>query len=114
MFTTAAEFTLHSIGRLSRLAFADTAQQSGQIQQVCDPQERPALTHDDLRIRCYQIRPLWGNRANGPILSLEQESPPVAVVPFAHTGERLPAEWMEGMRYPHKGHACNGNACILD
>ena len=84
VFTYAAELALHFIGHLPRLASAQSSQEAGEIHQVRNPEKGAPSAEDDLRVRVNEVRPMWGNRVNAPIITLQQKSRAVAVIPLAH------------------------------
>jgi len=84
VFTRAAELTLHLIGHLPRLASAQSIQEAGEIQQVRDSEKGAPSAEDDLRVRVNEVCPMWGNRVNAPIITRQQKSRAVAVIPLAH------------------------------
>ncbi len=104
--TYAAQFALRPIGPLQRVTSAEPFYQSSEFHQVRDPEERPLLAHDDLRILGKKVRPLWGNRANGLIINLQQKTPAIAAIPIAHPVELLSAQGMKRMSHPHKVRRC--------
>jgi hypothetical protein len=114
LLTHAAEFTLHSIWLLPRSPAAQATQNPLKLEQIRDTEGYTPPAEDDLRIRGDEVCPLQGNRASRLIVNLQQESPAVTVIPLAHAGQRLPAEWMEGMRHAYKTHRRDRNVCILD
>jgi hypothetical protein len=114
VFTDAAELALHFIERLPRLATAQPSQKAGEIHQVRDTEKGAPSAKDDLRVRVNEVCPMWGNRVKAPIVTLQQKPRAVAVIPLTHADQRLPAEWMEGMCYPHKTRRSDRNVCILD
>ena len=114
MFTYAAELALHLIGHLPRLASAQSIQEAGEIQQVRDSEKGAPSAEDDLRVRVNEVCPMWGNRVNAPIITRQQKSRAVAVIPLAHANPGLAAKRMEGMCYPHKTRRSDRNICILD
>ena len=60
------------------------------------------LAYDDLRVRSHEIRPLLRNRADGPIIDLQQQTPSMKVAPLAHANELLAAERMKRVCDAHK------------
>ncbi len=60
------------------------------------------LAHDNLGIRGYEIRPLRGNGAKGPIIDLQEKPLAVSVKSLTRADKRLAAEWVERVRYAHK------------
>ena len=112
--TPAAEFSLHPIRLLHRLPSAQLLDQPYEFQQIRHAKERSLRTDDDFRVRCHEIRPLRGNRANGRLINLQQEPSARPGVPLAHACELSAAERMEGVRDVHKTRRCAGNTCILE
>ena len=102
------------MGRLPRIAPLQATQKPLKPQQVSDADECVSLADNDLRVRGDEVRPLQGNRANRLLVNLQQESPAVTVIPFAHANERLPAEWMKRMRHTYKTRRSARKVCILD
>ena len=84
LFTHAAELDLHLIERLPRLAPAQSSQKAGETQQVRDTEKGAPSAEDDLRVRVNEVCPMWGNRVNAPIVTLQQKPRAVAVIPLAH------------------------------
>ena len=84
VFTCAAELALHLIGHLPRLASAQSSQEAGEIHQVRNSEKGAPSAEDDLRVRVNAVRPMRGNRVNAPIITLQQKSRAVAVIPLAH------------------------------
>jgi hypothetical protein len=62
-------------------------QESLQLEQVCDAEQRALLAHDNFWIRGYEIRPLRGNGAKGPLIDLQQKSLAVSVKSLAYADE---------------------------
>jgi hypothetical protein len=112
--TLAAEFPLHTVCRLHRIASAQLLYQPGEFQQIRHAEERTLLADDDLRVRSNEIRPLRWNRADGSIIDAQQETSSITVVPLAHASELFAAEWMEWVRDAHKTRRCDRSACTLD
>jgi hypothetical protein len=105
--TCAAEFPLPPICRLQRLTSAKLLYQPCEFQQIRHAKERTLLADDELRVRRHEIRPLRRNRADGPLIDAQQETPSIPVVPLAHAHELLAAEWMEWVRDAHKTRHCD-------
>ena len=63
--------------------------------------------HDDLRVRSNEVRPLLRNRADRPIIDLQQETPTIEVAPLAHASKLLAVQWMKRMRDAHKTRCCD-------
>jgi hypothetical protein len=76
--------------------------QSRQVQQVRDTQKRTPRTHDNLRLRSNEIRPLRRNRAYGLFIDLQEKTHAIPVVAFTHASELLSTKWMERMRDAYK------------
>lgn len=72
------------------------------------------LANNDLGVRSNEIRPLLWNRADCPVIDLQQEASSIEVAPLTHHSELLAAEWMKRMRDAHKARPCARNTCILD
>lgn len=85
-----------------------------ELEQIRYAEERTMLANDDLGVRNNEIRPLLWNRADCPVIDLQQEASSIKVAPFAHHSELLAAEWMKRMRDAHKARPCVRNTCILD
>ena len=96
-----------------RFASAEAGHKSREFLQVCDPEKRARLSHDDFRIRGNEVRPLPRNGANGLLVDPQQEPHAVSVVPLTHADELLSVEWMERMRYAYKARGSDGRTCIL-
>ena len=56
----------------------------------------------NLRVGRCEIRPLLGNRADGLLIDLQQETLSVSVVSLTHANELLAAEWMKRMQNANK------------
>jgi hypothetical protein len=112
--TYTAEFPLHSLRRLHRLTFAQLLYQPGEFQQIHHAKECTLRADNDLRIRSNEICPLRRNRADDPLIDLQQEPSARPVVPLAHARELLAAEGMEWVRDAHKTRRCDRSACTLD
>ena len=112
--TSAAEFPLRTICRLSCIPFAQLLDQSGEFQQIRHTHERSMPAEDDLRLRSRTIRPLRGNSTNGRLINLEQEPSAIPGIPLTHARQLLAAERMEGVRDAHKTRRRACNTCILD
>jgi len=112
--TVAAEFALHLIGNLPRIAPAQASQQAREIHQIRDTEKRPPLAEDDLRVWDSEVCPFPRNRTNRLIVNAQEESPTVAVIALPDADQRLPAQWMEGMRQPHKMCRSGRTVCILN
>jgi len=67
-----------------RIAPAEPIHQAGEFQQVRDPEQRPLPAQNDLGIRSNNVRPLRPNRANSPVVGLQQQGHPIAVVPLPY------------------------------
>lgn len=107
MLTFAAEFTLRAISPFRRISLAQAVDQAGELHQVGHAEQSPLPAQDDLRIGCDNIRPLRRNRANCPIIHLEQQRHTEAVIPVAYAGQLAPAEGMERMRHTYKTCGCD-------
>ncbi len=83
-FTNAAELGLQLIGRLPRLALAQSSQKAGETDQVRDPEKGAPSAEDDLWVGVNLVGPMWGNRVNATIVTLQQKPRAVAVIPLAH------------------------------
>jgi hypothetical protein len=112
MLTVATQFALHGDPR--PVAPAEASYQSSEFHQVGDKEQRTPRTHDDLRIRRNEVRPLRWNGANSLGINLQQQPLAVPVVPRADAGELLPAERVERMRHAHKTRRNGGSICIPD
>lgn len=88
--------------------------QSCQFQQIRHAEERTVMAENDLRVRGHKIRPLRRNRAESPILSLQQQTPSLSVASLADVSERPPMEGMKRMRNADKTCRCGRRTCILD
>lgn len=62
------------------------------------------LAYDDLRVVNDEIRPLLRNRADCPIIDLQQQALSIKVAPLAHARELFAAQWMERVRDAYKTH----------
>ena len=85
----------------------------GEFQQVSYAEQRPLPAQDDLGIRYNNVGPLRWNRANRPVIHLEEQRHAVAVIPVANAGQLPAAKRMERMRHTHKTGGCVRNRCIL-
>jgi hypothetical protein len=92
----------------------DLIHKSCEFQQIRYAEERTMLPYDDLRGGSHEIRPLLRNRADCPIIDLQQETPSIRVAPLTHASELLPAEWMKRVRDAYKTRRCDRSTCILD
>ena len=84
IYTCGAIYLTHHGSSLGQTAPAKPIYEASEFQQVCNTEERPLLTHDDLRIGSDNVSPMRRNRANGFIVDLQQQSFPIAVIPLAH------------------------------
>jgi len=114
IFTLAAQFTLHFIGHLCRVAFTQASHKARELHQVCDAEKRSFLAEHHLWIRSHKVGPLEWNGANRLTVHLQQQPPPIPVVALAEANQLSPAERMERMRYPDKMRCRGDIACILD
>lgn len=112
--TFAAQFTLHFIGDLRRIAFTEASHKSREIHQICDPEKRAFLPEHHLWIQDHKVGPLPWNGANRLFVHLQQQPPTVPVVSLAEANQLSPAERMERMRYPDKMRRWGDIACILN
>ena len=85
-----------------------------QSQQIRDAEERTALPYDDLRVSSREIRPLLRNRADGPVINLQQQTLSIGVAPFAHTSKLFPRERMKRVCDMYKMRRCDRSTCTLD
>jgi hypothetical protein len=91
-YSIAAYFYLHlrrnlpyaSFSPPRRIAPAESIHQAGEFQQVRDAEQRPLPAQDDLGIGSNNVPPLRPNRANSPLVGLQQQSDPIAVVPLPY------------------------------
>jgi len=102
VLTHAAEFALHLIWHLQRVASAESLYQSSELHQVRNAEERALPTQGDLRLRSNEVRPLRWNRANAAPIDIEQKAPAIAVEPLAYADQLPPGQWMVWMRHTHK------------
>jgi len=77
-YTSSSSFTFLQI------APAEPIYEASEFQQVGHTEQRPLLTHDDLRIGSDNVSPLRRNGANELISDLQQQSHPIAVVPLTY------------------------------
>jgi hypothetical protein len=84
VLTYAAKLALHFIGRLLCLTPAQPSQKAAEIDQIRDSEKGPPSAEDDLRVRVNEVCPMWGNRVDAPIITLQQKPRAVAVIPLAH------------------------------
>jgi hypothetical protein len=99
---------------LQGMTSAQLIYQPSKFQKIRHAEERTMLAYDHLRVRSNQVRPLWRNRADRRIIDLQQKTPSRPVVPLAHAGELLAAEWMKRMRDAHKTRRGGRNTCTLN
>jgi hypothetical protein len=88
--------------------------QSSELDEIRDTEERALLAHYDFWIRGDDVGPLWGHRAKGLLIDLQQEAPPVAAIPLANAGKLLSAVGMERMSDPNKTRGSDRSSCTLD
>ena len=91
----------------------ESRHQVGQLQKICDANERPALADDDLWVGCDDVRPLPRHRAHAFIVDAQQEPRAVPVVPLTDADELLAAERVERVRHAYKTCRRVGRACNL-
>lgn len=113
-FTSAAEFTLHSICLLHRITSCQLLDQPGEFHQIRHAEKRPLLADDEFQVRRHKIRPLRRHGTDGRLINAQQEPSPIPVVPLAYARKLLAAEGMEGVRDAHKTRRCDRSVCILD
>jgi hypothetical protein len=87
--------------------------QFGQLQKIGDPDDRPSVADDHLRIGRHFVRPLRRHRADGLLVDLQKESRAVAVVPLADADKLPVTERMEWVRHAHKTRHPSRRGCIL-
>ncbi len=85
---------------------------TGETHEVDNPEKRPPLPYDDLRIRGRNVGPLWGNRANRAVVGAQQEPLAGPVMAFADADELPVGERMEGVGHPDKLHRSDGMVCF--
>jgi hypothetical protein len=112
-FTYAAEFILHAAFPRHDTP-AELVDKLCESQQIRDAEECTVLTHDDLRGSSREIRPLLRNRADCPIIILQQQALSIGIAPFAHTSELFPGERMKRVRDTYKMRRCDRSTCTLD
>jgi hypothetical protein len=113
-FTAAAQFALHLIGRLHRIASAEPIDQSSELHKVRNAEERALLAHDHLRIRGNEVGPLRRNGADGLPIDPQQNASSVAGIALAYANEILSTQGVKRMRDAYKARRWNRNICILD
>lgn len=86
---------------------------TGKTYEVDNPKKRPALPHDDFRIRAHSVGPLRRNRANRAVIDAQQEPLAGPVIAFADADKLPTGERMEGMGYADKLRRSGGKVCIL-
>jgi hypothetical protein len=86
---------------------------TGKTYEVDNPEKRPALSHDDFRIRARSIGPLRRNRANRSVIDAQQEPLAGPVIALADADKLPTGERMEGMGYADKLRRSGGKVCIL-
>jgi hypothetical protein len=91
--------------------FDEARHQRGQLHQIRDSEQRPALADGDLWIRRREVGPRPRHRANVIRVDLQQETPPVPVVPFADADQLLSAERVERVGHAHKARVYVRRAC---
>jgi hypothetical protein len=84
ILTLAAEFALRTIFTSPANRAAEPIHQAGEFQQVRDTEQRPLPAQDDLRIGGNNVGPLRPNRANSPVVGLQQQGHPIPVVPLPY------------------------------
>lgn len=82
--------------------------------QIRDAEERTVLPYDDLRSSNREIRPLLRNRADCPIINLQQQALSIEIAPFAHISELFPGERMKRVCDAYKMRRCDRSTCTLD
>ena len=113
-FTVAAQFALHIIGRLHRIASAEPLDQSSELHKVRNAEKCALLAHDHLRIRSDNVGPLRRNRAAGFPIDPQQQASAIAGIALAYANELLSTQGVKRMRDAYKARGWNRNICILD
>ncbi len=98
---------------LRQIVPTEPIHQADKFQQVRYAEKRPLPAQDDLGIGSNNVRPLRGNRANRPLVGLERQGHPIAVVPLAYARQLPSVERMKGMRHAHKTCCCDRSLYIL-
>jgi hypothetical protein len=78
--------------------FAELIYKPCEFQQIRHAEERAMLAYNDLRGVRDEIRPLLRNRAYGPLIDLQQQTPSVGVAPLAHASKLFATQWMKRVR----------------
>jgi hypothetical protein len=112
-FTYAAEFILHAAFPRHDTA-AELVDKLRESQQIRDTEERTVLPYDDVRGSSREIRPLLRNRADCPVINLQQQALSIGIAPFAHTSELFPGERMKRVGDTYKMRRCDRSTCTLD
>jgi len=89
-----------------------TLHKLGKFHQVCEPQKRPPLPNENVRIDSGDVGPLRRNRANHSVVDTQQEPLAVPVIAFANADELAAGERMEWMHYQHKLRRSDGKARV--
>jgi hypothetical protein len=113
-FTSAAQFTLHSIATRRRPASAEALDESSELEQIRHTEERTLLAHHQLRIRSNEVGPLYRNRADGCLVHPQQQASARAIVPLTYANELLSTQWMKRVRHANKARRSDRSLCILD
>jgi hypothetical protein len=85
----------------------------GELQKICDADERSGLADDDIWVGRDDVRPLPRHRAHAFFVGAQQKPRAIAIVPLAYADELSPAERVKRVRHPHKTRRCTGRACNL-
>ena len=92
---------LRLVERVHRRFARKAIDKIGQLQQVCEPQCRPSITHHNFRIRPHEIRPSRRNRPNRGIIGLQQDALAMPIVSAADTRQSLREQRVKRVRDPH-------------
>jgi len=100
---TAAEWIGHP-GLASRLALPpDLTDQLGELQEVGDPEPRPAQRHIAVAVGGTPVGPFGGDAEDRAVGALEDDPALLTGMPPVQEGEGLSTEGMEGMGDAHRG-----------
>jgi len=93
------------------LLFDQARHQAGELEQIGDTEQPPALPDDDLGLGADDVGPLPWHRAELTVVDAQQQPRPVPDVPLADADEPLSAQGMERVGHAHKMRARVRSGC---